>query len=85
MEDLLPDWIGTVVLIFVVLYFNYQQWRDREKNVKRHEEFFLESDTSDEGKSQRYYFETLVFNEELKQLMFWVLAVLGYIAYRLSV
>jgi len=45
----------------------------------------LESDTSDEGKSQRYYFETLVFHEEVKELMFLVLAVLGYIAYRLSV
>jgi len=40
MENSLPDWVRTGVFIFIVLYFNYQQRRDKEKNVKRHEDFF---------------------------------------------
>jgi len=85
MEDLLPDWVRTGIVIFIVLYFNYRAERNTEKNVKRHKEFFLESDTSDERKSRRYYFETLVVHEEVKHLMLLVLGVLGYIAFRLSV
>jgi len=83
MTDFLPDWITGGFWIFLVLILLTWINQGRRKALEKHA-LVLDSDSSDSTKRQYFFSETLIFHEDIKQFLNFVLILLFYIAYRLT-
>ena len=83
MTDFLPDWVTSGFWIFLVLIFLTWINHERRKVLEKHTSV-LGSDSSDSTKRQYFFSETLIFHEDIKLFLHFVVILLFYIAYRLT-